>query len=357
MQKQNSISLSGEQMLLQESSAKFFARECPLERAKELLAANTAYDQPLWIKMAQQGVLGLLLPESIGGLASGLVELSILAEEMGKACLPGPFNANLWGSCLVQRSGSGARQEQLLADVCTGRIKLSVATKGTDQDVHFKLDLNPGQDYVLNGRSSPVVDAERSDYLIIAAIDAGGETILLMIDSDTAAVTLTRIPSLDQMRPQFSLHCHNVVVGREDILARGDAAESALSYARAVAGIAATADIIGTMQWVLQTALDFNNDRQKLGQVIRSFRDLPERCEDLLSSVANNRLAVYCAAAALQQGKAEAGRAVTLARDGTAETATKLAELLIQRQQGMGLTFEHDLHLFRSVPPFFESIS
>ncbi len=159
------------------------------------------------------------------------------------------------------------------------------------------------------------------------------------------------------MRPQFSLHCHNVVVGREDILARGEAAESALSYAHAVASIAATADIIGAMQWVLQTALDFNNDRQKLGQVIQSFRDLPERCEDLLRSVANNRLAVYLAAASLQQGKADAGQAVSLARDGTAETATKLAELLIQRQQGMGLTFEHDLHLFRSVPPFFKSIS
>jgi len=356
MQSRDSQLLSPEQMLLQTATVKFLAEECPLERVKELTENNAPYDRSLWVKMAQQGLLGLILPESSGGLAYGLVELAVLGEEMGKACLPGPFIANLQASCLLNRVDS----KKILSEISGGQVILSAAcpVNGSDQITPFKLDAHPnGDGYRLNGSSSQVLDAEQSDQLIILAINPEGETTLLIVARDTSGVTLTRIPSLDQMRPQFSLHCHDVVVGRVNILAVGEAVESASTYAEAVAGIAATADIVGTMQWILETAQEFTDNRQKLGQNIHAFRDVPERCGDLLAELANTRSALHSAAAALQNGMTDAVPMVAQARDGAADIVAKLGELLIQRQEGMGLTFEHDLHLFRSIPPYFNSIS
>ena len=71
----------------------------------------------------------------------------------------------------------------------------------------------------------------------------------------------------------------------------------------------------------------------------------------------NCRSALYSAARLLEQDEADAAEAVSLAGTLSAETSDELGSLLLQRQEGMDLTWEHDLHMFRSVPPFFKSIS
>ena len=119
---------------------------------------------------------------------------------------------------------------------------------------------------------------------------------------------------------------------------------------------APTAEMIGTIQWVLEAVTKFTAIREQTGQVIEVFQDISARCAALQDAVENCRWALYSAVTALQQEKAGAADAVSLARELTAETFAKLSSLLLQRQEGMGLTWEHDLHLFRSIPPFFNSI-
>src|SRR5207253_8559836 len=83
--------LSKPQKLLKDSARDFLARECQPARVRELMETNTAHDEKLWQAIADQGWTGLAISEDHGGLGLGLVEMAVIAEEMGRACLPGAF--------------------------------------------------------------------------------------------------------------------------------------------------------------------------------------------------------------------------------------------------------------------------
>src|SRR5215510_6315290 len=106
--------LSKPQKLLQDSARTFFARECPAERVRELMASDTAHDEDLWRAIADQGWTGLIIPEQYGGLGLGLVELAVVVEEMGRACLPGAFISTLWAASLLEREGGEEQKAKYL---------------------------------------------------------------------------------------------------------------------------------------------------------------------------------------------------------------------------------------------------
>ena len=74
--------LSQEQKILQESARGFLAHHCPIPRVRELMETETALDESLWRKAAEQGWLGMTLSEADGGLGVGLMELAVVFEEI-----------------------------------------------------------------------------------------------------------------------------------------------------------------------------------------------------------------------------------------------------------------------------------
>src|SRR5918997_1540462 len=110
--------LSKPQKLLKESARALLARECGPGRVRELM--ETAHDEGLWRAMADQGWTGLAVPEEQGGLGLGLVEMAAVAEEMGRACLPGAFLSTLFAAALVGRAGSAGQRARYLEPVAAG---------------------------------------------------------------------------------------------------------------------------------------------------------------------------------------------------------------------------------------------
>src|SRR5205085_11193475 len=119
--------LNKPQRLLQDSAREFLARACPPARVRELMATETAHDEKLWQAMAEQGWLGLVVAEEYGGLGLGLVELAVVAEEMGRACLPGAFLSTLTAAALIERAGSAAQRAQYLEPLAAGGLKAAGA--------------------------------------------------------------------------------------------------------------------------------------------------------------------------------------------------------------------------------------
>ena len=87
--------LSESQQILKNNARKFFAAECPMAEVRRIMETDTAHDEKLWRSMAEQGFLGVVIPEEAGGMGLGMVELAALAEEMGRALVPGAFLSNL----------------------------------------------------------------------------------------------------------------------------------------------------------------------------------------------------------------------------------------------------------------------
>jgi len=354
----DTVELTQEQRILRDSIADFIGKECPLEKVKEMIEAAQPYDPKLWSKMAEQEYIGMLLPESAGGMGYGPVELTIAAEEMGRASLPGPFLANLWGTGLIDRTEPTPLRDKALAQIANGEMIVSVAFEqlaenGLSAPLELKAErVDAG--YRLSGPSGYILDGAVSGRVVILFRDSDGSPLLALLSMDTPGLILSKASTLDHMRPCQRLSCDDALVREADVLAPVD---SGVETGTLLAGLAASAEMIGTMDWILRETSASLKKRSQMGMAVKAFEDVPAECEELILQVERCRAMLHAAAALLQESGKSAAAAVSEASRACVEAAGALRVLLLRRQEGMELSIEHDIGMFRSVPPFYGSIA
>ena len=100
-----------EQVLLRSTARKFFENECTSETVRKLMDGPEGMTAELWKKVAEQGWLGLIVPDAYGGMGLGVVDLVVLMEEMGRAVVPGPFFSTvLLGGLAILEAGTERRR-------------------------------------------------------------------------------------------------------------------------------------------------------------------------------------------------------------------------------------------------------
>src|ERR1700723_4661670 len=120
--------LSESQQMLKDNARKFLAGECPMEEVRRLMETDTAYDETLWKKMAEQGYTGIIFPEEYGGVGLGRVELALLMEEAGRALLPGPFFSTVpLAGAVLDAIASDTHKKKYLEPICEGKARATVA--------------------------------------------------------------------------------------------------------------------------------------------------------------------------------------------------------------------------------------
>src|SRR5260370_26047952 len=194
--------LSKPQKLLKDSARDFLKRECKPERVRELMETDTAHDDKLWQSIADQGWTGLIIPEEQGGLGLGLVEMAVVAEEMGRTCLPGAFLSTLFAAALIARPGSPKQRSKYLEPIVVGEIKATVALLEPSADwdigaVRLKAERN-ASNFRLSGRKLFVPDAKTADLLICVARDRV-RLALLPVERAADERQVNRVPSLDAL--------------------------------------------------------------------------------------------------------------------------------------------------------------
>src|SRR5258708_19092659 len=162
--------LNESQEILKDSARKFYAGECPMEEVRRLMETDTAYDEGLWTKLAEQGYTGIIFPEEYGGVGLGKVELILLMEEAGRALLPGPFFSTvaLAGS-MIDAVSRAEHKKKFLAPICAGNARSTVAVL----EASASLDLADVELTALNGRFSGdklfVTDATAANFIVVVA--------------------------------------------------------------------------------------------------------------------------------------------------------------------------------------------
>jgi alkylation response protein AidB-like acyl-CoA dehydrogenase len=338
--------LSKPQKLLQRSARDFFARACPPKRVRELMATDTALDPELWSAVADQGWLGVHLDESCGGLGLGAVELAVVADEMGRACFPGPFLGTVWAATLVAAAGGKSKYAEPLA---TGETKGAVALFEPDcgwnpDELQLKATPDAGG-FKLSGRKAFVRDAPTADLLVCAARSDKGP-LLAAVPAAAAGVKVTATPGIDATRKLGNVDFEQVSVGGDDVLAVGKAAEETLARSIDVATLCACADMLGGMQWIIEHAVEYAKTRQQFGRSIGTFQAVQHMCADMLVWCESSRSATYYAAWTLDAEPDEAARAVAIAKAYASDASREVANRGVQVHGGIGFTWEHDLQLY-----------
>lgn len=338
---------SQEQRLLQNTARDYFKRECPLERVRQLMATETACDEALWTGLAEQGWTGMTLPEDVGGLGLDLVDLCVVAEEMGRASLPGPLFSTFWGASLLERVGTPAQRKPFLEAIASGERRATVAwldPGATWDPASIEMALKKDGDQVrFSGTKRFVTDAAAADVLLVVARFGDGWAVA-PIDRGTPGVHVQTTPAMDDTRKLGDVTFENVAVESADLLAVEGPAD--LERVNDFAAVFLCAELVGTMQWLLDASLDYAKARQQFDRPIGTFQGVQHQCADMLLYTESSRSAAYYAAWALDANDPNATRAAAVAKAYCSEAARRVGNHACQIHGGIGFTWEHDLHLF-----------
>ena len=151
---------------MKNTAREFFTAECPIAEVRRLMETETAFDDKLWKKFAEQGWTGIIFPEKYDGFGMGLVEMAVAMEEMGRALIPGPFISTvLVAGTILEKAGSEEQKKKYLGAICRGEAKstLALLEKSASWDPEaVKLEARKAADgYALTGEKLFVADAER----------------------------------------------------------------------------------------------------------------------------------------------------------------------------------------------------
>lgn len=341
--------LSDTQRLMQQSARTFLAGECPTARVRRLMATDTAYDAELWSAMADQGWHGILIDEAHGGLGLGIVELAVVAEEMGRACLPGQFLATVWAAATLQAAPAAPAIASQLAKIAAGQLRATVALLEDSFDwsgAATRLAATRQADgFLLSGRKLLVLDAGVADLLVVVArLDA--RPALFAIAGRPRGLTFRPTPGIDATRKLYEVTFDQVALSADTLIAEGEAAERALLRGLETATVVVCAELVGGMQWTLDTAAAYVQSRQQFGKTIGSFQAVQHQLADVLLWLESGRSATYYAAWTLSENDAAASAAVSIAKAYLSDAAREVGNRGIQVHGGIGFTWEHDLQLY-----------
>ncbi len=319
--------LSDEQSMLREVSRTMLATACPPTLVRSLADAGRDLDDKLWQRGAELGWTGLVAPEDCAGSDQGLVELSLVAEEIGRAIAPGPVT----DTALIARAVASIEPAVALA-LAEGRARASLALQGSVRATRN------GDTLVLDGRASAVQAAAQVDWLLVRVAGPDGPGLVLVA---TADVVTERRRTLDETRGWYDVTFAAVAVPAARLLD-----PTRVQGVLDAATVLICADALGTGERLLEMTTEYVGIREQFGRPLGSFQSVKHKLADMLTLVKGARAATYYAAMALDAHAPDASLAASVAKAFTGESMSTVAAEALQTHGGIGFTWEHDLHLY-----------
>jgi alkylation response protein AidB-like acyl-CoA dehydrogenase len=336
------LALTEEHLALAESVRGWAGRAAPAEALRAAVADGDGgaalYTGTLRAALAGQGLLGLHLPESLGGQGYGLPELAIAAEELGRALVPGAFLPTVLASAILHGAGADALNglvKDLAGGTLTGAVGLAPGIRATAAGATGAL--------VIDGGCGPVPGAGLADVLILPAALDGDEGDRRWVVVDAADLDITPLDGLDLARPAGQARAEQLSVPAERVL--GGLRPGAVV---SLAAILLAAEACGIADWAVSTAAGYAKIRHQFGRPIGQFQAVKHRCAWMLTAAEQAAAAAWDAARAVQAGSPDAGGefAAAVAALVALDAAVSCAHECIQVLGGIGYTWEHDAHLY-----------
>ncbi|MCL7426500.1 acyl-CoA dehydrogenase family protein [Streptomyces sp. YS415] len=330
MSAQPDLLYSEEEEALRAAVRDLLADHCDAPGVIARTESDAPHDLEAWKALADgMGLAGLLVPEEHGGQGAGHREAAVVLEELGRAVAPVPY---LTSAVVATEALLACDAFDLLAELASGRrigalaVALHLAPGAAHQAVRV-------QDGALHGELTGIADAAVAHVLLVPADDGG----LYAVDAD--AVTVTPQVSLDLTRPVATVRLDGAP-GRR----LGDAEPAVRRALRAGAGLLAS-EQLGLAEWTLTETVRYLKERKQFNRPVGGFQALKHRLAQLWLEVVNLRAAARNAAGALASGT-DADVAVAVAQAYAASVAVHAAEEALQLHAGIGMTWEHPVHLY-----------
>ena len=293
------------------------------EIARDFLAANPS---ATWEQVVEeQGWPAIAIPESLGGFGFGLVELVLIAEELGRALAPVPLLSHTLASRSVLCMGTASQQERWLPQLAAG-------LRATSASGSFRAT-RTGDRWRLVGRAPRVLDGADAQ-LVVVNTDQGS---FVVEQADFAAEPQ---PALDPSRPLAALTVDCEVAEDQRLAQHG------VATALGAGWVLLAGEATGVAEACLDESVSYAKIRVQYGQPIGSFQAIQHKCADMLLLVESARSAAWYAAWAHDAAADDAELAARTARAYAGDAAFRCAAENIQIHGGVGFTWEHTAHRY-----------
>jgi alkylation response protein AidB-like acyl-CoA dehydrogenase len=332
-----------EQETITKVARQLFEHRVTAEHLTELEAGDVRYDAALWGELATSDLLGIALPEKVGGSGHGFVELALLLAEVGWSVAPVPAYATLLlGADTIARYADDDQQQRYLPGVVDGSRLLTAGLSEpgrSDPTAPAASARRDGDRWRLDGRKELVPAAQIAHTILVPATVDDGDVGIFLLDANANGVDIEPAVTTNG-EPHADVILDGAVVSGEDRLA-GDGAEMVDSlHARALVGLCAIQ--LGVTERALHIAASYTTEREQFGRPIGSFQAVQQRMADAFIDVEAIRWTMWQAAWLLDQG-GPPGREAGIAKFWAAEAGARVAATAQQVHGGIGIDITYPL--------------
>ena len=293
------FSLSEQQEMLKKMARDFLTTECPKSLVKQMESDERGYPLELWDKMADLGWMGLAFPEKYGGTGGSFLDLAVLLEEMGRACLPGPFFSTIvLAGMIILEMGNENQKQELLPRLAQGKLTVTLAL--TEPAASYNVDkvtvkaVADGNDYIISGTKIFVPYAHVAACIICVTKTTNGVTLFL-VNTKSTGIHYTLLKTIDGDK-QFEVVFNKVKVPKKNLLGKEGQGNVQLREVLRKAAVAKCIEMVGGAQPVLEMTVDYVKDRKQFGVPVGSFQAIQHHCANMLTDVDTSKFISYKAA-------------------------------------------------------------
>ena len=299
--------LTDDQRDIRRTARELLGSRATPERVREH-AENGTTDLGLWGELAELGWPGIAMGEEHGGQGLGAIELSILAEELGRALAPVPFLPSVLASTLIEHAGSDEQRARWLPGLASGETAgaLGSAREGV-------AELVPGG----------------ADAGVFVLLEEGAARV---VGADEAEVT--PVAAIDPTRP----------AARVSAAAAGEPLPGDVAAATDRALVAVAAELVGICDRALGMTVEYVKERKQFGTPVGAYQAVSHRCAEMLLATEKARVAVSFASWSVGSDPERAPEAAAMAKATASDAGREVTASAIQMHGGIGFTWEADVH-------------
>jgi alkylation response protein AidB-like acyl-CoA dehydrogenase len=342
------FSLSEEQEATRDLARRILTDRATHERLKEIEAGGEGFDRDTWAGLAKAGLLGIALPEDVGGSGLGFVALCRLLEEIGRTVAPVPVLPTVvLGALPIAQFGTEGQRRRYLPGVVDGSTVLTAALVETGTDpLHPTMTARAdGDGWRVDGVKTLVPAGLIADRVLVpAAVGDDGAIVVLIVDPNASGVTRERQDTTSGI-PQARLELDGVHVDRADVLGDPESGAAIVDWIIERANAAMCAIATGVCEQALHMTAEYTKTREQFDRPIATFQAVGQRAADAYIDTEAVRLTALQAAWRLEEGL-PATAEVAVAKFWAADGGQRVVHAAQHLHGGIGVDRDYPLHRY-----------
>ncbi len=309
-------------------------------------------------QLAQSDLFGIFVEEKYGGTGGGVLELSLVTEELSKACggIAVCFAASALGTYPIMLFGSDEQKQKYLPDLASGKkiaaFGLTEASAGSDAAAIQTQAKKKGDHYILNGTKQWITNgSEAQIYTVVAMTNKskgprGASTFI--VEKDTPGFTFGKKEDKMGIRASATseLIFTDCKIPKENLIGREGMGfiVAMKTFDKSRPGVAAQA--VGIAQGAIDIAVKYAKERVQFGKPISSFQAIQHMLADMATETEAARTLVYAASRAIDGGQKNISKISAMSKLFASDVAMKVTTNAVQILGGYGYMRDYPIEKY-----------